>query len=85
MEASAAIMVVGGAAGYKLLELVIGYFFRRVTRDDYVTRKDCEHCQKTDDNTIKKLTADIAIIKGVLLVMAVDKEVPPEHLARLTQ
>lgn len=85
MDANSAMMVVGGAAGYKLMELFISYFFRKLTRDDYVTRKDCEHCQKTDDDSIRKLTSDIAIIKGILLVLAVEKEIPPDQLAKLTQ
>lgn len=85
MEAQTAMSIVVGAAGYKLLELIITFFFKRATRDDYVTRADCEDCCRQDDTTISKLTTEISAIKGILLVLAVKNEIPPEQLAKLTR
>lgn len=85
MDANTAIMVVGGAGGYKLLELIINYFFKRVTRDDYITQSACEACSKTDEATIKHLSDEVHTIKGILLVIAVKVQIDPSQLAKLTR
>ena len=85
MDSNIAMTVVMGAAGYKSLELVLVYFFKKVTKDDYVTKKSCDVCGKQRDTSLDKLVAEISIIKGLLLVLAVKNGVPPEQLTNLTK
>lgn len=85
VDAQAAMTVVLAVGGYKVLELVIGYFFRKVTGDEFVTKKSCEACAKQGDGAVTKLTGEVATIKGILLVIAVKSDIPPDQLARLTQ
>ncbi|OHD22459.1 MAG: hypothetical protein A2Y38_24975 [Spirochaetes bacterium GWB1_59_5] len=83
------------------ISLVAGFFFKRLTRDDYVTKKDCEACvmrssdfitkkdceacSKQDDDTMARLIDDMSTVKGILLVMAVNQGVNPEELKGLTR
>ena len=74
-------MLAAGGVAYKVLELAVGYFFRKLTKDDYVTKEDCKRCEQQDS----KLATEISTIKGILLVLAVKNEIPTEQLAKLTQ
>lgn len=93
-------VIVTSIVGLKLIDLSTTYFFRRLTKDDYVTKKeceehrgkhqdyvskkDCELCLRQDENIISKVTGEISTIKGILLVLAVKSGIPPEELKKLT-
>ena len=85
MDANTAMTVVGGAAGYKVLEMMLSYFFKRFTRDDFLTRDDCNQCSKSDDTTIEQLTAEITSIKKILLILASKAGIPPEQISELVR
>lgn len=70
---------------FKILEFIVQMGLKKLTRDDYVTKKACEDCSSKDSASMSRLTSEIAIIKGILLVIAVKGEVSPEDLAKLTQ
>ena len=96
-----AILILVALIGRELINLSTGYFFKKVTRDDYVTKKDCEACvmrtsdfitrqdcemcSKQDDDTMSRLIDDMSTVKGILLVMAVKQGVNPEDLKGLTR
>jgi hypothetical protein len=82
---NSAMMVVGGAAGYKVMELIVQYLFKRVTRDDLMTVKSCKERHSDDGTTIKQLTAEITSIKRVLLILASKQGIPPEQLSELVR
>jgi hypothetical protein len=77
--------IILGIALYKAVELLVTLVFKRLTSNDFVTKKACEDCSSRDNVSMTRLTGEIAIIKGILLVIAVKGEVPPEDLAKLTQ
>lgn len=93
-------MLVIALIGREIISLATSYFFKKVTRDDYITKKDCEACQvkvsafvskkdceacaKSDDSVINRLTTEMAAVKGILLVMAVNQKIPAEELKGLT-
>ena len=70
---------------YKLIELLVASVYKKMAGNHYVTRKDCESCAKQGDSAVTKLTGEVATIKGILLVIAVRADIPPEQLAKLTQ
>lgn len=84
MEPSTAMTIILSVAGYKMLEKLIDMFFKRITRDDFITKADCGQCEKADADVTAKLTSEIATIKGILLVLAVKSGIPPEQLSKLT-
>lgn len=77
--------IIIGIAIYKAIELIVALIFKRLTSNDFVTKKACEDCSNRDNLSMNRLTGEIAIIKGILLVIAVKGEVPAEDLAKLTQ
>lgn len=85
MDVNVAMVAVMGAAGYKLLDQTISYFFRKLTKDDYVTKKECEGCEKKKDTSLEKIVAEISTMKGLLLVIAVKGELSDDQLAKLTK
>ena len=74
-----------GIVIYQVVVFICQQVFKRLTNNDFVTKKACEACSKQDFESMKRLTSEVAIIKGVLLVLAVKKEITPEELAKLTQ
>jgi hypothetical protein len=96
-----AVLLLVALIGREIVNLATRYFFKKVTRDDYVTKGDCQTCQlrakefvtksdceacaKQDDSTLNRLTADMSTVKGILLVMAVKQGVPAEDLKGLTR
>lgn len=99
--ANASILIVVALAGREVINQVTAYFFKKVTRDDYVTRKECEahqlrtrdfvtqqscdQCSKQDDVALSQLTSDMSTVKGILLVIAVNQGVDPEKLKGLAR
>ena len=85
MDPNTAMMVVGGAAGYKLLELIIHYFFKKFTREDVVIRRDCDARHREDIETIERLTEEMSSVKRILLILASKQGIPPEQLSELVR
>lgn len=97
--AQIAILILIALVGREIITLTTTYFFKKVARDDYVTKKDCEGCllrtkdfitrqdcelcAKQDDSTLAKLTSEMSAVKGLLLVMATKQGIPPEELKDL--
>jgi hypothetical protein len=100
MDTHTAMLVIISIVGMEILKRVVDYFFKRATRDDFITKADCAQCKKTigdfitradcakcekaGDDITTKLASEIAIIKGILLVIAVKSGIPPEQLSKLT-
>jgi hypothetical protein len=70
---------------WKLIELGTQYFFRKLTRDDYVTKSDCTNCGKKRDATFEELNKSLSVVKGILLVVAVKGGVDTDELKSLTK
>ena len=85
MDMNTAMVAVLAVAGYKVVDLVVTYFFRKLTKDNYVTKSECAGCEKAGDAAIDKISAEISTIKGLLLVLAVKNQIPAEQLAKLTK
>jgi hypothetical protein len=88
------ILVVVGVVAFKLMDLGTGYFFKKITRDDVVTKGDCENlrenCMIQKDvrdlkDTSEELCDRINEMRGIMLVMAVKSGVNPEELKDLTR
>lgn len=82
---TAAMVLVFGLVGSKLMEQVVIYFFGKLTKESYVTKTECAGCEKQSDTAMEKMAAEISIIKGLLLVLAVKNDIPAEQLAKLTK
>lgn len=87
-------LVVVAAVAWKLLDLGTAYFFKRITRDDVVTNKDCEtnrlNCSISKDvKDLKETTGDLcnrtSEIRGIMLVVAIKAGINPEELKDLTK
>ena len=85
MDSNTAMVFVIGAAGYKLLDQIVPFFFRKLTKDDYVTAKACGDCKSERNIVLDKLAAEISTIKALLLVIAIKNGIPAEQLAGLTK
>jgi len=85
MDSNTAMVMVLGIAGYKVLDQVVVYFFGKLTKENYVTKTECAGCEKQSDTAMEKVSAEIAVIKGILLVLAVKNDIPPEQLVKLTK
>lgn len=83
MNAEAAIIIVAVLIGQELLKLVTSFFFKKLAREDYMTKADCLKCTKDDDNSMRRLESDISTIKGLLLALAMNKDLTAEDLAKL--
>ena len=70
---------------WKLIELGTQYFFRKLTRDDYVTKSDCANCGKKRDGAFEELCIRISELKGIVLVVAIKSGVDPKELTALTR
>lgn len=84
------ILVLAAVIIYKLIDLAVSYFFKRVTRDDYITKSDCAACkakQTPDDlEAFKEEIRDcISEFRGILLVVAINGGMKPEELKELTK
>ena len=96
-----AILILVALVGRELISLCTSYFFKKVTRDDYVTKKDCaecklrttdyvtrhdcEACAQKDETIIARLSHEMSTVKGILLVMAINQGIDPEELKGLTR
>lgn len=85
--ATLGLLLVLGMAMLKFLEHAIGYFFKRITKDDYLTKKHCDQCKterKDNDNDFRREVREkLGIITGALVVMAAGKEVSLEEIQKL--
>ncbi len=81
------LLLVLGMSVLKFLEYGIGYFFKRITKDDYLTKKHCDQCKmerKDNDNDFRREVREkLGIITGALVVMAAGKEVSLEEIQKL--
>jgi len=80
-----AMTVVGALMAWELTRQAISYFFKKLTKDDYITKSAHEGCQKQGDEELKKLTQMVSTMRGILLVMAVKEGIPAEQLQKLTE
>lgn len=85
MNSDAAILVVMVLVGRELLSLATGYFFKKLTRDDYITKSDCNKCSKDDESAMRGLASDISTIKGLLLALAMNKDLTADDLTKLME
>lgn len=83
MNTDAAILIVTVLVVQEALKLSTGYFFKKLTRDDYVTRSECVKCTKSDKEAMDKLSDGISTIKGLLLALAMKKELTADDLKAL--
>lgn len=68
--------ILGGLILVDVVKLLVASAYRRITKNDFVTKTDCQTCQKQGDNDRDDLVESMKIIKGVLLVVAVKVGVP---------
>lgn len=85
MDTNTAMVATMAIIGFKLLDQVVAYFFKKATKDDYITKSECAGCDRREDAAVDKLASEISTIKGLLLVLAVKNEIPAEQLAKLTK
>lgn len=85
MNTDAAIIIVAVLVGQEGLKLATGYFFKKLTRDDYVTRSECAKCAKLDKEAMDKLADGLSTIKGLLLALAMKKELTADDLKALME
>jgi hypothetical protein len=78
-------LAVFSSIGMHLLNLGTSYFFKKITRDDFVTKTSCERCSRQGDTEVKKLTEEIRVMKGILLAIASKAGLPIEALKELVQ
>lgn len=87
---SIGLMLVLAMIAWEGIRFGINYLLGRVTRDDYVTHRQCERCPAksgepgVEINELKReIRENFGIVKGVLLVVASKANVPMEELKEL--
>lgn len=83
-----AVLIVVAVIALKLIDLATTFFFKKLTKDDYITKAECvklrESCPSSkttnDLNEFKKeIRTSLGVIKGLLLGMAVKAGIPVEE------
>ncbi len=71
----------------KFLDFGLGYFFKRLTKDDLLTRKHCDQCRaerkEADGDFKREVREKLGIMTGALVVIAAGKEVSLEEIQKL--
>lgn len=77
---------------WKLIELGGNFFFKKLVRDDYITKSQCEECSarqdasaRQDESAYNELCDRLTELRGIVLVVAVKAGVSPEELKDLTK
>jgi hypothetical protein len=75
--------------GSELIKQGTQFFFKKLTKDDYLTKADCQNCgakgSSTDIRDLeKKFDERMGEMRGILLVVALKANVPAEELKPLT-
>ena len=90
---ASALLVVVWIVG-ELGRMVVRYLFKKLTREDYLLRGECEKCSdgRTKasekkyaefDKVINEVMARLFLIQGILLVLATKGEIPLEKIDEL--
>lgn|SRR5512145_283118 len=82
--------VIAAIVALRLIELVVTYFFKKLTRVDqmdseYITKVACDACRFQQSNRFSAIENQLSEIKGILLVVATKCEIPIEDLKGLTK
>jgi predicted MarR family transcription regulator len=85
MQAHPVIAILCGLFIWKTIELGGNYFFKKVTRDDYITKADCQNCVAKRDKEKDEVCERLAEIRGIVLIVAVKAGIRPEELTDLTK
>lgn len=90
----AGLVLVGALVVGEALRLAVRYFFKKITREDYLIKRDCEKCTEgrnkaseqryTELNEFKReVRTSLNMIKGILLVLATKGEIPLDKIDEL--
>jgi hypothetical protein len=74
--------------GSELIKQGTQYFFKKLTKDDYLTKADCQSCSAKGSSTDirdleKKFDERMGEMRGILLVVALKANIPMEDLKPL--
>lgn len=79
------VVLFGGIVIYRVTELLINTVFRKLSGDCYITRTSHEQCKAADQATANALQEEMAVMRGILLVVAVKVGVDDRDLKRLAE
>jgi hypothetical protein len=83
--AQTVVVLFGGIIIYRVTERLIDTAYRKLTGDCYITRTSHDECKAADQATAKALQEEMAVMRGILLVVAVKVGVDDRDLKRLAE
>jgi len=79
------VVLFGGMVIYRVTELIINTVYRKITGDCYVTKSDYDQGKSAAVAASKALQEEMAIMRGILLVVAVKVGVDDRDLKKLAE
>lgn len=72
-------------AVYQVVQLLVQSVWKKLVGNEYITRSACETCKKAESGALDELKSDTAIMRGILLVVAVKVGVDEKEWKKLAQ
>lgn len=69
---------------WEVLKQVIGFIFKKATKDNYLTIEDFKTYQNDHSEKIKEIWECVGEIREILLIVAVNSGIRAEELKKLT-
>lgn len=82
-DAKVAVIIVATVAGAELIRWLMRNFLNKTVGTQYITEAKCRSCSTREDNFKKEIRENMALIKGVLVVMVLGKSVSQDQVDRL--
>lgn len=70
---------------YQTATLLVQAAWKKLAGNEYITRTECTTCKKAEAGSLEELKADTAIMRGILLVVAVKVGVDEKEWKKLAQ
>lgn len=83
MDMTTLMIVAGGIVGYKLMDLVLTNWFKKVSNEDFVSKAECARCSRHGESATDDLRRQMVLVKKVVLAMAIKMGVNVEDIQEL--
>ena len=83
MDMTTLMIVAGGIVGYKLMDLVLTNWFKKVSNEDFVSKAECARCSRRGESATDDLRRQMVLVKKVVLAMAIKMGVNVEDIQEL--
>jgi len=70
---------------YQVVTLLVQVAWKKLAGNEYITKAECTTCKKSETGSLEELKADTALMRGILLVVAVKVGVDEKEWKKLAQ